>query len=99
MDIFALRDRKAAFTVFVKDSANSEDFERWFITNMLLEDNGKSVFQVFPEDYDIYKLCSFDRTSMLVTPPKSPKLICSVADLYSKYKLARPHWVSNSDET
>lgn len=98
MDIFALRDRKAAFTVFVKDSVNYEDFERWFVTNMLLDGNGKSVFQAFPEDYDIYQICSFDRTSMLVTPVKSPKLICSVADLYSKFNLARPRWVSNPDE-
>lgn len=97
MDIFVLRDRKAAFSLFVKDAVNYEDFERWFIANMLLD--GKTVFQAFPEDYDIYKICSFDRTSMDVTPLKSPKLICSVADLYSKYKLARPSWVSRSDET
>lgn len=88
MEIFALRDRKTASCLFVKDASNVDDFERWFVQNLLIE--SKTLFGTFPEDYDIYQLCSFDRDSMLVTTLKSPKLICSVSDLFDKFHLVPP---------
>lgn len=96
MEIFALRDRKTAFSVFVKDAVNIEEFERWFVQSMLID--AKTIFGTFPEDYDIYKICDFDRDSMVVSTIKSPELICSVSDLYDKYHLTRPSFARDSDE-
>lgn len=96
MEIFAIRDRKTAFAMFVKDAVNIDEFERWFVHNMLID--GKTIFCMFPEDYDIYKICEFDRNSMAVSAPKSPKLICSVSDLYDKFNLARPNLARDPDE-
>ena len=96
MDIFCIRDRKTAYVCFVKDAVNSESFERWFVQNLLVD--SKTIFGMFPEDYDIYKLCDYDPSSMVVSAPKGPKLFGSVSDLYDKYHLARPNLARDPDE-
>lgn len=96
MDIFAIRDRKTAYICFTKDSPNFESFERWFVQNLLVD--SKTIFSMFPEDYDIYKLCDYDPSSMVVTAPKGPKLYGSVSDLFDKFHLARPSLAQSSDE-
>lgn len=96
MDIFAIRDRKTAYICFVKEAVNFESFARWFAQNLLME--SKTLFGMFPEDYDIYKLCDYDPSSMVVSAQKGPKLYGSVSDLFDKFHLARSNLARSSDE-
>jgi hypothetical protein len=50
------------------------------------------MFALYPQDYDIYSLCSFNDENMTVDDPNSfpPSLICSVDELFSIFKIPRP---------
>ncbi len=95
MDIFAIRDRKTAYICFIKEADNVECFKRWFATAFLRAD---TMFALYPDDYDVYKLCDYDPSSMVVSCLKGPKLYGSVSDIFDQFHLTRPDSARSSDE-
>lgn len=85
--IYAVFDRKTNSTALCKDAVNVEEFQRWFATVFLRD---SSMFALYPEDYDIYSICTFDEENMTVPDSTPPRLICSVDELFSIFKLPRP---------
>lgn len=85
--IYAIFDRKTNSCALCKEAVNVEEFQRWFATVFLRE---ASMFALYPEDYDIYSLCTFDEENMTVPDSTPPRLICSVDELFSIFKLPRP---------
>ena len=64
--IYAIFDRKTSSCALCKEAANIEEFERWFATVFLRD---SSMFALYPQDYDIYSLCSFDDENMTIPEP------------------------------
>lgn len=87
--IYAIFDRKTNSCALCKEAVNIEEFQRWFATVFLRD---SSMFALYPQDYDIYSLCSFNDENMTVDDPASfpPCLICSVDELFSIFKIPRP---------
>lgn len=85
--IYAVFDRKTNTTALCKEAVNVEEFQRWFATVFLRD---SSMFALYPEDYDIYSICTFDEENMTVPVSTPPHLICSVDELFSIFKLPRP---------
>lgn len=85
--IYAVFDRKTSSTALCKEAVNIEEFERWFATVFLRD---ASMFALYPEDYDIYSICTFDEENMTVPDSTPTRLICSVDELFSIFKLPRP---------
>lgn len=85
--IYAIFDRKTNTTALCKEAVNVEEFQRWFATVFLRD---ASMFALYPEDYDIYSICTFDEENMTVPDSNPPRLICSVDELFSIFKLPRP---------
>lgn len=85
--IYAIFDRKTNTTALCKEAVNVEEFQRWFATVFLRD---ASMFALYPEDYDIYSICTFDEENMTVPDSTPPRLICSVDELFSIFKLPRP---------
>ena len=72
--IYAVFDRKTNSCALCKEAVNIEEFQRWFATVFLRD---SSMFALYPQDYDIYSLCSFNDENMTVDDPNSfPPLIC-----------------------
>lgn len=85
--IYCIFDRKTNTTSLCKEAVNVEEFQRWFATVFLRD---ASMFALYPEDYDIYSICTFDEENMTVPDSTQPRLICSVDELFSIFKLPRP---------
>ncbi len=85
--IYAVFDRKTNTTALCKEAVNVEEFQRWFATVFLRD---ASMFALYPEDYDIYSICTFDEEHMTIPDSTPPRLICSVDELFSIFKLPRP---------
>lgn len=85
--IYAVFDRKTNSCVLCKEAVNVEEFQRWFATVFLRD---SSMFALYPEDYDIYSICTFDDENMTIPEPFSPRIICSVDELFSIFKIPRP---------
>ena len=85
--IYAVFDRKTNSTALCKEAVNVEEFQRWFATVFLRD---ASMFALYPQDYDIYSICTFDEENMTVPDSTPPRLICSVDELFSIFKLPRP---------
>lgn len=87
--IFAIFDRKTGSAELVKEADNVEVFERWFVSAFL---RSSSLFGMYPEDFDIYEICSFDPETLYVKviECQHPQLICSVSDLFDIFKIPRP---------
>ena len=49
------------------------------------------MFALYPDDYDIYELCSFDPETLKVNVERGSKLICCVSELFDMFKLPRPN--------
>lgn len=91
--IYAIFDRKTNTTALCKDAVNVDEFQRWFATVFLRDASmlrDASIFALYPEDYDIYSICTFDEENMTVPDSTPPRLICSVDELFSIFKLPRP---------
>ncbi len=86
--IYAIFDRKVGSVELVKESDNIQAFERWFATVFLRSDG---MFALYPDDYDIYELCSFDPETLKVNVERGSKLICCVSELFDMFKLPRPN--------
>lgn len=86
-NVYAVFDRQTNFACFVKDASCIQEFERWFATTFLRSD---SMFALYPEDYDIYFLCSFDEEKMTVDAEEPAHLVCSVNALFDIFKIPRP---------
>ena len=86
--IFAIFDRKTNSVELVKESDNIQTFERWFATVFL---RGDGMFALYPEDYDIYSLTSFDPETLKINVDCGPDLICSVSELFDIFKIPRPN--------
>lgn len=95
--IYALFDRKTKSVQFVKEADNIDCFKRWFASVFL---HAETIFALYPEDFDIYILGSFDAETM--HGDIEPELLCSVSDLFDLFKLprpfARPDMARSSDE-
>lgn len=85
--IYAVFDRKTNSCALCKDAVNIEEFQRWFATVFLRD---TSMFALYPEDYDIYALCTFDDENMTIPEYSPTHLICSVDELFSIFKIPRP---------
>ena len=85
--IYAIFDRKTNTAALCKEAVNVEEFQRWFATVFLRD---SSMFALYPEDYDIYSICTFDEENMTIPDSTPPRLICSVEELFSIFKLPRP---------
>lgn len=85
--IYAVFDRKTNTTALCKEAVNVEEFQRWFATVFLRD---ASMFALYPEDYDIYSICTFDEENMTIPDSTPPRLICSIEELFSLFKLPRP---------
>lgn len=85
--IYAIFDRKTNSCSLVKEAVGIEEFERWFVTVFLRSD---SIFALYPSDFDIYSLCTFDDEHMTVNNDCPPVLICSVDELFDIFKIPRP---------
>ena len=85
--IYAVFDRKTNSCALCKEAVNIEEFERWFATVFLRD---ASMFALYPQDYDIYSLCTFDDENMTIPDHFPPCLICSVDELFSIFKIPRP---------
>ena len=93
--IFCVHDRKTSSCALCKEAANIEEFERWFATVFLRD---RSMFALYPQDYDNYSVISLDDETMTIQDPHPPKLICSVDELFDIFKIARPNLARSSDE-
>ena len=85
--IYAIFDRKTNSCSLVKEAVNIEEFQRWF-TTVFLRDS--SMFALYPQDYDIYSVCTFDDEKMKINTDYPPALICSVDELFDIFKVPRP---------
>ena len=72
---------------FVKEAANIEEFQRWFATVFLRD---SSMFALYPEDYDIYSLLLLMKEHMTSADSLPPRVVCSVEELFSIFKIPRP---------
>lgn len=86
--IYAVFDRKTSSCALCKEAVNVEEFERWFATVFLRD---SSMFALYPEDYDIYSICTFDDEHMTIEECSVPSLITSVDELFSIFKIPRPN--------
>ena len=93
--IYAVFDRKTNSVALVKDADNVQDFERWFATVFLRTD---AMFALYPDDYDIYELCSFDPETLKVVSDLGSLLICSVSELFDIFKIPRPDFALDSKD-
>lgn len=85
--VYAVFDRKTNSCALCKEAANIEEFQRWFATVFLRD---SSMFALYPQDYDIYGLFTFDEEHMTASDPFPPRVICSVDELFSIFKIPRP---------
>lgn len=85
--IYAVFDRKTNSCALCKEALNVEEFQRWFATVFLRD---SSMFALYPQDYDIYSVCTFDEENMTIPDFAPPHLICSVEELFSIFNLPRP---------
>lgn len=85
--IYAVFDRKTSSCALCKEASTIEEFQRWFATVFLRSD---SMFALYPEDYDIYSICTFDEEHMTSADSFPPRVLCSVDDLFSIFKIPRP---------
>lgn len=85
--IYAIFDRKTNSCSLVKEAVNIEEFQRWFATVFLRD---SSMFALYPQDYDIYSVCTFDDEHMKINTDYPPALICSVDELFDIFKIPRP---------
>jgi hypothetical protein len=85
--IYAIFDRKTNSCSLCKEAGNIEEFQRWFATVFLRD---SSMFALYPQDYDIYSVCTFDDENMTIPDFHPPTLICSVDELFDIFKIPRP---------
>lgn len=84
--IYAVFDRKTNSCALCKEAVNIEEFQRWFATAFLRD---SSMFALYPQDYDIYALFTFDEEHMTSADPFPPHVICSVDELFSIFHIPR----------
>lgn len=92
--IYAVFDRKTGSVELVRESDNIQAFERWFATVFL---RGDGMFALYPDDYDIYELCSFDPETLKVNVGSGSDLICSVSELFDIFKIPRPSFAPSGE--
>lgn len=92
--IYAIYDRKTNSVELVKEADNISAFERWFATVFL---RGDGMFALYPDDYDIYELCSFDPETLKVDSERGSVLNCSVSDLFDVFKIPRPTFAPSGE--
>ncbi len=85
--VYAVFDRKTNSCALCKEAVNIEEFQRWFVTVFLRD---SSMFALYPADYDIYSLFTFDEEHMTSADPFPPCVVCSVEELFSIFKIPRP---------
>lgn len=85
--IYCVYDRKTNSCALCKEASTLPEFERWFATVFLRSD---AIFALYPKDYDIYSVCSFDDEHMILVDGDPMKLICSVDALFDIFNLSRP---------
>lgn len=95
--IYAVFDRKTNSVELVQMSANLEAFERWF-AHIFLWNNSDSMFALYPEDYDIYNLFTFDTESLEGETSWKPHLVANVASIFDHFHIARPNLARDPDE-
>jgi hypothetical protein len=95
MSIYAVFDRKTNSVALVKEAENLDAFQRWFATVFLRTD---SMFALYPDDYSVYNLCSFDSETLEGEKTWSPSVVCDVAAIFDHFRLARPNLVRDPDE-
>lgn len=93
--IFAVFDRKTNSVELIQQAENLDVFKRWFANVFLTAD---SMFSRFPEDYDIYGLCTYDTETLEGEKSWSPHVLTSVSAIIDHYHLARPDLARSSDE-
>lgn len=85
--IYAIYDRKTNSCALCKEASSLPDFERWFATVFLRSD---SMFALYPEDYDIYDICTFDDEHMTIDECSVPSRLTSVNSLFDIFNVPRP---------
>nr|DAI00157.1 MAG TPA: DNA binding protein [Microviridae sp.] len=85
--IYAIYDRKTNSCALCKEASSLPEFERWFATVFLRSD---SMFALYPKDYDIYSVCTFDDEHMTMLEEHVPSLIASVDALFDIFNIPRP---------
>lgn len=93
--IFAVFDRKTNSVELIQQAENLDVFKRWFANVFLASD---CIFSRFPEDYDIYDLCTYDTETLEGEKSWSPHVVTSVSAIIDHYHLARPNPVRDPDE-
>ena len=92
--IFAVYDRKTRSVELIQQAENIDVFERWFANVFLMSE---TVFSRFPDDFDVYSLCTYDTESLEGEKSWSPAVITSVSAILDHLRLARPE-TSHSGE-
>lgn len=85
--IYAIYDRRVNSCALCKEASSLAEFERWFATVFLHSD---SVFAVYPDDFDIYSICTFDDEHMTMEECSVPSRVTSVNALFDIFKIPRP---------
>lgn len=85
--IYAIYDRKTNSCALCKEASSLPEFERWFATVFLRSD---SMFALYPKDYDIYSVCTFDDEHMTMDECSVPSLLTSVDHLFEIFNVPRP---------
>lgn len=85
--IFAVYDRKTHSVELIQQAENLEVFQRWFANVFLMSE---TVFSRFPDDFDIYNLCTYDTESLEGEKSWSPSVVASVSAICDHFHLARP---------
>lgn len=94
-NVYAVFDRKTNRVELIQAAINIDVFERWFVHVFSGSD---CLFIQYPDDYDIYFLCSFDDETMDSEKSWKPCLITNVASILDHFRLARPDLARSSDE-
>lgn len=92
--IFAVYDRKTRSVELIQQAENVDVFERWFANVFLM---CETVFSRFPDDFDVYVLCTYDTESLEGDKSWSPAVITSVSAILDHFHLARSE-TGHSDE-
>lgn len=85
--IYCIYDRKTNSCALCKEASTLPEFERWFATVFLRSD---AMFALYPKDYDIYSVCTFDDEHMILVDGDPMKLVCSVDALFDIFNIPRP---------
>lgn len=93
--VYAVFDRKTNSVELVQIAANLEAFERWFAHVFLRTD---CMFALYPDDYDIYNLVTFDTETLEGETSWKPHLVANVASIFDHFHIARPNLARDPDE-